>query len=113
MSLRKAIGWQVVNYRENALFATSRLLGFFARDSSPPLSFFNFFSSPRGRDKKISTETSLYDHTGQEAYHALKISRIYLPANLCHIQSISCHPSKFCNVLYRIPILPSWLVRLF
>jgi hypothetical protein len=58
-----------------------------------------FLCHPRCRGKKIPFEAFADNSPDQEGYHTPKISRIYLPANLFHIQGISCHPSKVRNVL--------------
>ena len=66
---------------------------------------------PRCRGEKVSFQTFFDNPPGQEAYHALKISRVDLPLSLGHSQSISRHPRSFGDVLYRIPILYFWFVR--
>ena len=92
------------------LFETREFFSLPARDPNGTLASLNFFSSPPCRAKKIPPETFLDDYPGKEAYNALKISRIYLPANFCHVQSISRRSSKLGNVPYCIRIFLSWFV---
>ena len=62
------------------------------------------FCRPRCSDKEVSLQTVVDNPPGQEAYDALKISRIDLAPKTGYTQSPSHHPCKVCDVLYCIPI---------
>jgi hypothetical protein len=96
-------------FRKEFLSATNSLFRPLARNltPSPPRSFCH----PRCRGKKVSLQTFFGNPPGQEAYHALKISRIYPPPKFCYTQSPSRHSCSFGDVLYRIPIFYFRFVR--
>ena len=97
------------DFRMEFLSATNSLFRPLARNLTPrpPPSFCH----PRCRGKKVSLETFFDNPPGQEAYHALKISRIYLPPSFCYSQSIPRDSCSFGDILYRIPIFYFRFVR--